>query len=50
MSNRTARVVDLVAFRKRREEELEERTTRAAPVPVVYVVPMWMWYPVWTLP
>ena len=50
MSNRSARVVDLSAFRKRREEEQLEERSREASVPVVFVVPIWMWYPVWTLP
>lgn len=42
----TAQVVDLAAFRKRREEE--ERTHRdSAPPMAVVLVPMWMWVPFW---
>jgi hypothetical protein len=45
MNQRTAQVVDLNAFRKRREEE---RSHRDSAPPMVVLVPLWMWVPVWT--
>jgi hypothetical protein len=48
MSKSTAQVVDLAAFRKRREEERStSRESETVPKVVVFV-PLWMWVPVWT--
>ncbi len=49
MSARSARVIDLDEYRRRREEKRREAPAPVASLPQLVWIPVWMWVPFWPI-